>query len=177
MSSNEHLPVPDSPDEAAVEIMDEDMIRAMESFDSRTQLLEGTVRGGKIEVLRLRPRFEGHLELHIDAEDHDGDGLPELPADGLSATAVTARLTNEKGKPIRDADVLVRFRVSRGTLSKRAVKSAHGEASVNFTPPTETTRATISALAEGYPRADIRLEMIPVDEYQAVAKKPRAKGH
>jgi len=159
-----------------VQVTEAEELRAISAHDPRTHRVEGTVHEGKIQTLRMRSRYEGHLVLHLAAEDRDNDGLVELPADGRSAVTITAGLTDEKGKPIKDRDVLVQFRVSRGTLSSRAVKSERGEASVELTPPVETTRAIITALAEGYRRADLALEIIPVDEYQALAKKPHAKG-
>jgi hypothetical protein len=107
---------------------------------------------GKATGVELNPG----VNLRCDAGDADGDGVPDLPADGTSSTLITASTTD------RAAGVEITFRTTRGTLSSRtAITTGDGQASVNLRAATETVLATVSASAEGYRSNSLALEMIP----------------
>ncbi|HWE37620.1 MAG TPA: Ig-like domain-containing protein [Isosphaeraceae bacterium] len=98
------------------------------------------------------------IALSCDAPDRDKDGIPDLPADGTSTTQVTAALDGAK------ADVDVTFRTTRGSLSKRTVKtSADGKATVTLRAASETVTVDINATAPGYRPGTLRLEFLPLE--------------
>ncbi|MEJ3748628.1 Ig-like domain-containing protein [Actinomycetes bacterium KLBMP 9797] len=108
---------------------------------------KGTATG-----IELKPA----LKLRCDARDADGDGVPDLPADGAAATVVTASTTD------RAAGVAITFRTTHGALSSRtATTTQDGAASVNLRASTETVLATVTATADGYRSGSLQLEMIP----------------
>ena len=96
------------------------------------------------------------ITLSCDASDHDNDGIPDLPADGTSTTKITAKLDD-------DAKVDVTFRTTRGSLSKRTVRTtAKGQATVELRAATETVAVIVTATAPGYRPATLHLEFIPL---------------
>jgi hypothetical protein len=96
------------------------------------------------------------LRLRCDVDDTDGDGIPDLPADGVSSTLVTARVTDRK------AGIEVAFRTTRGSLAARTVLTDDdGEASVYLRSVAETVATTVTATALGYRPGSLQLEMIP----------------
>jgi hypothetical protein len=96
------------------------------------------------------------ITLSCNASDHDNDGIPDLPADGTSSTKITARLDG-------DANVDVTFRTTRGTLSKRTVRTMKkGQATVELRAATETVAVSVTATAPGYRPATLQLEFIPL---------------
>lgn len=101
------------------------------------------------------------IELTTMAKDTDGDGLPELPADGRSKTSITATLYGAAGNLIQEP-IEVRFRTSAGALSQRHVTTEHGRATVQLTASRETVMANVRASAEGFESSILDLEFIPV---------------
>jgi hypothetical protein len=93
--------------------------------------------------------------LSCDAGDADNDGVPDLPADGTSTTTITVKLDdNSQGD--------VTFRTTRGSLSKRTVRtSTKGQGSVKLRSSTETVSLAVTASAPGYRPAKLELEFIP----------------
>jgi hypothetical protein len=100
------------------------------------------------------------LELSTTAKDTDGDGLPELPANGKSKTSITATLRSAEGE-VLDQPVTVLFRTSAGALSHRSVTAAKGKAKVSLTSSLETVEANVTASAEGFEPANLVLEFVP----------------
>jgi hypothetical protein len=95
------------------------------------------------------------LALTCDAADSDGDGIPDLPAEGSSVAHVTAK-TSDGG------DVDVTFRTTRGSLGRRSVHTAQGSAVVELRAATETVAAVVNATAQGYRPGKLHLEFVPV---------------
>jgi hypothetical protein len=102
------------------------------------------------------------IHLGSDAPDADGDGLPELAADGKSSVTITAELREAgfKGKRIR-RDVPLVFKTTGGTLSQRFVMAKDGTAKVTLTPSLETVTATVTAVAEGFATGSLTFELLP----------------
>lgn len=98
------------------------------------------------------------LALTCDAKDTDGDGVPDVPADGKSSTQITARVPGGAG-------VEVTFRTTRGSLGKRAVQAAaDGTAVVHLRVPTETVLIAVTANAPGHRPATLEIECIPAGD-------------
>jgi len=170
-SSKEFVPAPLFPEEENLEITDAKQIALVGSLDSRTSRLTGAVDAGRIRTLKIEPNTRGRVELSCDLPDLDGDGMPELPADGVSVARLTARVFDHEGHALKPEDTRVSFRVTRGTLSSRATTVVNGKAEVDWKSPTETVEAHIAASAEGYQETALTLEFIPADEYRTLSAK------
>jgi hypothetical protein len=94
------------------------------------------------------------LLLTSDAADTDGDGTPDLPADGAAVAHVTAKTGDGA-----DADVM--FQTTRGSLKERTVRTTHGSATVELRAATETVAVVVTATATGYRPGRLNLEFIP----------------
>jgi hypothetical protein len=103
------------------------------------------------------------IQLSVDAKDTDGDGSPDIPADGTSTTRVTAATGD-------GSDTEIAFRITRGSLSERKVLTSKGKASVDVRSANETVTSTITATAPGYRGAKLNIEFIPV------ASKTESRG-
>jgi hypothetical protein len=84
-----------------------------------------------------------YYELTTDALDSDGDGLPDIPADGVSSATLTIRKKNADGTDNTTDTDEVRLTTDRGKLSAETVSLAGGTASVTLTSVPETVIATI----------------------------------
>jgi hypothetical protein len=115
---------------------------------------------GPTIIERRLPGVVGTITLTTTAEDADGDGLPELPANGRSQTTLTAMLRDTEGREIQEP-IDVRFRTSAGTLSRRTVSAENGLATVRLTASRETVLASVRASAAGFASADLDLEFVP----------------
>jgi hypothetical protein len=100
------------------------------------------------------------IVLNTTAQDTDGDGLPELFADGKSKASLTVFLHDLDGSLLKKS-VQVGFRVTAGAISKRQVKTTQGKATVDFTAGQETVTAMVFAFADGYAPAYLRFELVP----------------
>lgn len=110
-------------------------------------------------IERPRPAL-GALALFTTAVDADGDGVPELRANGKDATAINVDATHADGSPVAVA-VPVTFRTTAGRLSARVVELDEGTASVQLTAGRETVAVTITATAPGFAPARLELEFVP----------------
>ncbi len=173
-STNELLPNPPSPEHAIAEVTDPDQIKALVARNPRLHKVSGATKKGAIERLQLEPRFQGKVVLTTDAPDYDGDGLPELPADGRSSATLKVSLADSGGKPV-GAAVEVSFTTTRGALARRRAETTEGKTQIAFTSAAETTRAHVKATAPGFEPASLMFEFIPVEEYQAAEAKSRKK--
>lgn len=94
------------------------------------------------------------IQLKSDAKDTDGDGIPDVPADGTSVIAITVSTAD-------GSDTSVTFRTSRGTLSQRTVSTSKGKGKVELRAATETVSVVVTATAAGYRPATLALEFVP----------------
>ena len=174
-STNEFLPEPPSSEEDYIEVTGPKNLKALKNMDPRQERIEGHVKRKKIQGFKIQPRFEGRIELTTDALDRDGDGLPELPADGKTTARLKAHIKDLKGRTRKKETAAVRFQVSRGAIAQRMVESRNGVAEVIFTAAAETTEAQVMATAEGYEGDALIFEFIPPDEFQLLAKTEKKK--
>lgn len=84
-----------------------------------------------------------YYELTTDALDSDGDGLADIPADGVSSATLTIRKKNADGTDNTTDTDSVRLTTDRGKLSAETVSLVGGTASVTLTSVPETVVATI----------------------------------
>jgi hypothetical protein len=170
-STPELLPKPPSPAHDQVLVTDKEYLELLSSFNSARDVLDGKIRDGKIATLDVKPRYHGQVELKTALVDLDGDGIPELPADGVATAHMTAQFVDHEGNALKPKGTRVSFRVTRGALSSRAIEIVNGRAEVDWKSPVETVQARITASAEGYQESTFALEFIPPDEYRALSSK------
>jgi hypothetical protein len=108
--------------------------------------------------------------LTTDLPDLDGDGTPELPADGRASVRIKVQVLDEGGRALRTNPPQVKVQTSRGTISKRMLKLDRGAGEVELRTVQETTPVQITATASGYESASLTLEFIPADEYQELTR-------
>jgi hypothetical protein len=166
-SDNQLLPKPLNEEDETVEVTDPEQLRALATMTPRDTRIVGSVDRGKIRVLKVEPRHRGRVVLTCDHKDQDGDGRPELPADGKTVAKITATLHDLKGNVLKE-QLPVRFQVDRGALSRREVAAEAGVAVVEYRTVAETVRATITATAEGLERGRLEVDMLPEEEYRAL---------
>src|SRR6266851_889230 len=103
------------------------------------------------------------IYLTTNAQDTDGDGLPELPADAKSKATITAEVKDAKGNIVHK-DCILTFRTTGGTLSARRVEEQGGTADIELTSTVETITVTVSASAEGTQSGSLTFEFMPPEE-------------
>jgi hypothetical protein len=104
-----------------------------------------------------------HIDLSIDAPDHDGDGIPEMKADGKSKITITASIRDEEGKIVTNAKDEIHFLTTGGVLSDRTVKCKNGVAKTSLQSVKETLTPTITAFADGIRTGEIKVEFVHPD--------------
>jgi len=100
------------------------------------------------------------IVLTTTVEDADGDGVPELPADGKSKATVRVLLRDAKQGLVKKS-VELTFQASAGSLSERTVTTKEGKATIQFIPGNETVTAVIRATAEGFEPGHLQFELVP----------------
>ncbi len=170
-SSKRFVPAQPTPDEENIEVTDEQHIKLLNEFNPMKSQLRGTVDAKLGLKLSAEPAYQGQIELSCDLPDRDGDGLPELPADGKSVARIKATLVGPKGKVLVDRDIPVRFQVNRGMLSRMQVNAEKGAAEVELRSIPETVRIRVTATAEGFERGLLDLQLVPPGEYEATKEE------
>jgi hypothetical protein len=103
------------------------------------------------------------IDLAIDAPDNDGDGIPEMKADGKSRITITASIRDEEGKIVTNANHIIHFLTTGGVLSDRTVKCKSGVAKTTLQSVKETLTPTITAFSEGIRTGEIKVEFVHPD--------------
>ncbi len=104
-----------------------------------------------------------YIDLAIDAPDHDGDGIPEMRADGKSTVTITASIRDEDGSLITNAKNEIHFLTTGGVLSDRIVKCRGGVAKTELRSVKETLTPTITAFSEGMRKGEVNVEFVHPD--------------
>jgi hypothetical protein len=100
------------------------------------------------------------LYLSTTAVDTDGDGLPELIADGEDTATITIEVKNSQGERVQ-ADFPLTLKTTGGRLSARRIVAQGGQATVELTASVETVSVTVSVSGEGVQDSSISLEFMP----------------
>lgn len=166
ISSTDYVPTPSLPEEAFVQVTDETQLANLETIDPSRQVPRGRVKEGKLEAFEIRHRFRGRIVLTTDLPDLDGDGIPELPADGRATARIKVQVLDEVGNELRDNLPEVKLQTTRGTISRRMLQLTDGTAEVELRAAGETTSVRITARAKDFDSMALHLEVIPTEEYQ-----------
>lgn len=119
-----------------------------------------TGSSGQLRMVERPKQLHPRLTIATDAKDEDGDGLPEIAANGRSVATIEVTAQTAGGEPMAD-EVPVTFRTTAGRLSARTVTTKKGTATVRLTSTRETVLAHVTASAPGFASAHIRLEFVP----------------
>jgi hypothetical protein len=103
------------------------------------------------------------IDLSIDAKDHDGDGIPEMKADGKDTVTITATIRDEEGKVVTSAKNDIHFLTTGGVLSDRVVRCKNGVAKTTLQSVKETLTPTITAFTEGVRTGSMQVEFVHPD--------------
>ena len=71
-------------------------------LDLGVELVEAQGRGPARSIVRKSVLQPSRIELATSAKDSDGDGVPELPANGKSKTTITATLKHPSDKLVKE---------------------------------------------------------------------------
>ncbi|MEM0995723.1 MAG: Ig-like domain-containing protein [Bacteroidota bacterium] len=110
--------------------------------------------------IEYRPRPSIHLST--DAPDTDGDGMPELKADGKSQATINIQLMS--GQKQHRAAEEIKLSTTGGKLSKRVLTTTKtGKAKVTLTSIQETITITVTAsgLKEDMHSDSLTFELMP----------------
>lgn len=163
-SSTAITPIPRDPGEGYAEAADDDQIAELEQVLPARSVLRGRVAGGVLMGLRAESRYAGVLALRCDRPDLDGDGRPELAADGRMQATIIATVLDDSGAPMAATDTEITFRATRGRLSARRVASTGAEAEVTLRSVAETVTARVTVTADGFREASLEVEFVPPAE-------------
>jgi len=114
---------------------------------------------------------ECELELTTDAEDtYDPyDGIPDIPADGVSSCTITVKKKDRLGnyKTSESDNDQIDIRATKGALSTLRTNLVNGEAAITLTSLIETCVSVVDVWgsAEGSPlsRKTIQIQFAPVE--------------
>ena len=100
------------------------------------------------------------IYITTNAVDNDGDGIPELIADGNSKASITIEVKKPEGELVME-ELTLNLKTTGGTLSARRVTTNTGQATVELTSSLETVSVVVEASAEGVTRGSLELEFMP----------------
>jgi hypothetical protein len=100
------------------------------------------------------------ITLKTNAEDTDGDGLPELKADGKSKATIDIEIRDTNGELVKSA-LDLRINTTSGRLSVRRLTTETGTASVDLTSIMETVTVTVSVEADELETQQLTFELMP----------------
>jgi hypothetical protein len=114
---------------------------------------------GEVTGIERKP-IPGKISLTTDAKDTDGDGLPELKADGTSKARINIEIHNAKGDLVKKSTAL-RVSTTGGRLSARRITTKTGTASVDLTSTLDTVTLTVSVEADDMETQQLIFELMP----------------
>lgn len=94
------------------------------------------------------------------AEDTDGDGMPELPADGTTEADIHLAIQDGDGNTYEEP-MTVKISTSGGSLSARIMTVEDGQAIIKLRSSRDTITAKVSVEAEGVEGDSITFEFMP----------------
>ena len=115
-------------------------------------------RGKPVSIERKPPR--PYIRLSSDATDRDGNGVPEIIADGKAQCNITASVRDSNGDVLTSFDGMVTFRTTGGVLFDREVKCVNGEARTALRSVEETLTPRITAAAPGCITGGMDIEFV-----------------
>ena len=128
------------------------------SLDPDSWVFDLDENGIPVGVVRSTGAYK--LTLTTDAKDTDGDGLPELLADGKSKAAIVITLEAKNGKPVNESHEVF-LSTTGGRLSKRRITTQDGKATVSLQAVEETITITVTAKVKGLEEARLTFELMP----------------
>lgn len=114
---------------------------------------------GKPESVERKPP-KPFIHLSTDARDRDGNGIPEIIADGKQQCYITASVRDQSGSLLTYFAEPVTFKTTGGVLFDREVKCKNGVAKTTLRSVEETLTPTITATAPGCVPGDIEIEFV-----------------
>lgn len=100
------------------------------------------------------------LKITTDAEDTDGDGMPELKADGSSKAKLTVKVYD--GAKVKKTTAQIKLSTSGGRLDQRIFDLKNkSQLTTYLTSTTETITITVTASAEGMHSDSLTFELMP----------------
>jgi hypothetical protein len=181
-STTRVLPTPRSPGDANLMVTNPHHLQALRAAvsplhnGSGGRMVSGRVAANEIAELTAKPLFDGKIRLSTNVKRHNTVGHSEIPADGESLIRITATLQDNEGKALGHGHQkgrrpkmppTIAFRTDRGALSRRTVDVVDGVADVELRSVAETVSARVTAFAEGFQPANLNVEFIPPDEFEA----------
>jgi len=100
------------------------------------------------------------ITLSTNAKDTDGDGLPEVKADGKSKATIDIEIRDTKGELVKKA-IDLRINTTSGRLSVRRMTTKTGTASVDLTSTLDTVTVTVSVEADEMETQQLTFELMP----------------
>lgn len=114
---------------------------------------------GEVNGIERKPQ-PPKISLSTDAKDTDGDGMPELKADGKSKATIDIEIKTPEGTLLKKA-VDLRINTTAGRLSERRMSTKTGKASVELTSTTDTVTVTVSVEADEMETQQLTFELMP----------------
>ena len=116
-------------------------------------------RRGKPDSIERKPP-KPLIHLSTNAPDKDGNGIPEIIADGKAQCNIMASIRDNNGSILTSYDGSVTFRTTGGVLFDRDVKCKKGVAKTTLRSVEETLTPKITATAPGCIPGEIDIEFI-----------------
>lgn len=117
---------------------------------------------GEVIGIERKPNLP-KVHLATDAVDTDGDGIPELIADGKSKATITVEVKNSREEFITE-ELTLNLKTTGGTLSARRVTTTTGQATVELTSSLETVSVIVEVSAEGVKASSLEFEFMPIGQ-------------
>jgi hypothetical protein len=103
------------------------------------------------------------IYLETDAVDTDGDGIPDVIADGKSKALITIEVRDAQDELVTD-ELTIDLKATGGTLSSRHISMTTGKTTVELTSSLETVSVIIEASSKGLIGSSLELEFMPSEE-------------
>ncbi len=116
-------------------------------------------KSGKPESIDRKPA-KPFIQIKTDAADKDGNGIPEIIANGKDQCAITASVRDHNGSLMTHFDGMITFRTTGGVLFERDVMCKNGVAKTTLKSVEETLTPIITASSLGCIPGEIEIEFV-----------------